>query len=244
MDPFSLTQNLLSTIFEEDLSGMVVTIIGAAGSGKTTLSCMQVPLYLIKCGSIEDGKILIINTDRSLLNKRFLEVCREFGYSYKDIRDYLVFKGFDNFNDQHYFITNELISLINKGLKLRYIVVDAFNYLLRELFNKTEPDKRLLVMGQNTPKLGDQMRVLLNLSRKYKIPVVLTVFPKKDYANQIPNEWHKGFMGPIDISHLSDIVTWFIPRGSRVECNLLKHRLKPAPKKFMLEITKFGLKLA
>jgi len=252
MKPYDLTKELISTIFNDNLEGLVTTIIAPSGLGKTTLTCMQLPIYLYKqmkgSGVLSDKDVLLImNTDKSLLNQRFLEICRAFELNYSDVRANIKFLDLKNFDDQHNAIIYKIPEMIRKNqYNIRYLVVDPFNHFLRRIFAETKPEYRLNVVGRLTPKLEHQMNVLSDLSRDHNVIVFCTLLPKKQYANTIPQAWQNAYFGPLEVAHLSDIVTWFNiskQHENSIEARVLKHRLKPTPFSKHIQFADFGLKL-
>jgi len=252
MNAYEQTQKLVDTIFSCDLQGKVITIIAPSGMGKTTFTCMQLPTFLYvksqREGTLsEKDKIVVINTDDSLLSDRLMQVLNEFGVSYTDIRSHISVKQINDLEEQHAFIVSVLPKLIDsKGLNIKYIVVDPFNHLLRKKFAQTKPEYRLNVVGRFSPMLEHQVITLTELARKHNMAVFLTLLPKKQYTDKVPQNWQNAYFGPLEIAHQSDIVLWFSHSqvsGAKISIKVMKHRLKPEGEVYNTNLTQFGLEL-
>ena len=252
MNAFEYTKELISSIFSCELEGKVVTIIAPSGMGKTTFSAMQLPTYLYlrlkQSGTLNDNvKLFIFNTDDSLFNDRFLQLLSSFEISYSEIRKYVRIEQIDNFDKQHSYLTYVIPKIIEeKKADVRYIVVDPFNHLLRKRFAETKYEFRLNVTGRLSPMLEHQVIQLMQIARKYNIPVLLTLLPKKQYADKVPTNWQNAYFGPLEIAHCSDIVLWFSysqKSDAKISIHVKKHRLKEEGEVFHANIRDFGLEL-
>jgi len=247
------TQKLLNTIFSCELSGKVITVIAPSGLGKTTFTCMQLPAFLFaqlkqQEKLDEKSKFVIVNTDNSLLNERFLQVLKQHGVKYSEFRKYLSVVGINSFHEQDSFVKTVVKqSLESQEIKPEYICVDPFNHTLRVAFAKEKEEYRLNLVGRLSPRLEYQLSLLNMLSRKTNCTVVLTLLPKKMFTNIVPQKWQNAYFGPLEISHLSDIVLWLshgVHDGKGVTVHLKKHRLKESEQSFNCKITERGLELA
>ena len=252
MNAFEYTKELISTIFSCDLEGKVITIIAPSGMGKTTLTCMQLPVYYYLQAKnsetlSENYKILILNTDDSLLNDRFLQLLSSFEISYSEIRKYVRIEQIDNFDKQHSYLTYIIPKILEeKKLDIRYIVIDPLNHSLRKRFAETKPEYRLNITGRLSPMLEHQVIQLTQIARKYNIPVLLTLLPKKQYTDKVPTNWQNAYFGPLEIAHCSDIVLWFSysqKSNAKISIHVKKHRLKEEGEVFYANIRDFGLEL-
>jgi len=247
---YEQTQKLLDSVFSTELDGKVITIIAPSGLGKTTFSSIQLPVYLfLKLRSesklSSSSKLVLINTDNSLLDKRFLQVLKSFQISYGEIRNHLIIQNVNSF-----FRQDELIkqifkqSIETKEIDPRLIVIDPFNHTLRVEFAKSKEEYRLNVVGRLSPRLEYQLMLLNNLARKLNTVVVLTLLPKKIYTASVPVKWQNAYFGPLEISHLSDIVLWFghgMHDAKGITIHVKKHRLKETEISFNVKITEGGL---
>lgn len=230
----------------------MITIIGAAGLGKSTLACMQLPTYLFNKLKEEDkltdkSKFIIINTDYSLLLERYKTILNKFSTNYQDIRNYLDIQYVNSFYKQDELVKNLLKdSLENNNIEPVYICVDPFNHTLRQEFAKASEQMRLNVVGRLSPRLEYQLNLLTLIARKFNTVVVLTLLPKKAYTNVVPEKWQSGYFGPVEIAHLSDIVLWFsqgVHDPKSVTIHIKKHRLKESNQQFDCRITEGGVVL-
>jgi len=249
---YEQTQKLLNSIFSCELSGKVITIIAPSGLGKTTFSSMQLPCFyfnqLKKLNSLTNqSKFIIVNTDNSLLNERFLQVLKSFQLSYSEIRNHLMVQNVNSFYKQ-----DELIkqifkqSLETKEIDPQMIVIDPFNHTLRVEFAKSKEEYRLNVVGRLSPRLEYQLMLLNALARKLNTVIVLTLLPKKACTHIVPQKWQNSYFGPLEISHLSDIVLWFghgMHDAKGITIHVKKHRVKESEISFNAKITQGGLML-
>jgi hypothetical protein len=135
-------------------------------------------------------------------------------------------------------------SLETKEIDPRLIVIDPFNHTLRVEFAKTKEEYRLNVVGRLSPRLEYQLMLLNNLARKLNTVVVLTMLPKKACTHIVPQKWQNSYFGPLEISHLSDIVLWFahgVRDAKGIAIHVKKHRLKESETSFNCKITEGGL---
>jgi len=249
---YEQTQRLLNSIFSCELQGKVITIIAPSGLGKTTFSSMQLPCFYFSKLNSEDklddkSKFVVINTDNSLLNERFLQVLKSFKLSYSEIRNHLMIHSINSFYKQ-----DELIKQIfkqsfeTKEIDPQMIVIDPFNHSLRVEFAKSKEDYRLHTVGRLSPRLEYQLMLLNNLARKLNTVVVLTLLPKKIYTASVPVKWQNAYFGPLEIGHLSDVVLWFghgMHDAKGITIHVKKHRVKESEISFNAKITEGGLML-
>lgn len=244
------TQKLLDSIFSCSLEGKVITIIAPSGLGKTTFSCMQLPIYMYSLHSTSKStnrqeRVIIVNTDNSLLNERFLQVLKQFNVSYQQLREHLSIVNIQSFYEQDNLVhTIVKQSLEREEIKPIYIAIDPFNHHLRMEFAKAKEEYRLHTVGKLSPRLEHQMHQLSLLARKLNTAVVLTLLPKKRYTTTVPIKWQDGFFGPTEIAHLSDIVLWLSYRTKDeygIAVHVLKHRLRETPFQVNCRLTEGGL---
>jgi len=247
---YEQTQKLLNSIFSCELEGKVITIIAPSGLGKTTFSSMQLPCFYFSKLNSEDkldnkSKFIVIKTDNSMLNERFLQVLKSFKLSYSEIRNHLMVQNANSF-----FRQDELIkrifkqSLETKEIDPRLVVIDPFNHTLRVEFAKSREEYRLHTVGRLSPRLEYQLMLLNNLARKLNTVVVLTMLPKKACTHIVPQKWQNSYFGPLEISHLSDIVLWLahgMHDAKGITIHVKKHRLKESEISFNCKITEGGV---
>jgi len=246
------TQKLLDSIFSCSLEGKVITIIAPSGLGKTTFSCMQLPIFTYSLHSSNSKlsnleRVIIVNTDNSLLNERFLQVLKAFNVSYQQLKEHLSIVNVHSFHDQDNLVKTIIKQTLEREeIKPIYIAIDPFNHHLRMEFAKSKEEYRLHTVGKLSPKLEHQMHQLSLLARKLNTVVVLTLLPKKRYTTSVPIRWQDGFFGPTEIAHLSDIVLWLSYRTKDehgITVHILKHRLRETPYQVNCRLTEGGLML-
>ena len=247
------TQKLLDSIFSCSLEGKVITIIAPSGLGKTTFSCMQLPIYMYSLHSTSKStnrqeRVIIVNTDNSLLNERFLQVLKQFNVSYQELREHLSIVNVNSFHEQDNLVRTIIKQALEREeIKPIYIAIDPFNHHLRMEFAKAKEEYRLHTVGKLSPRLEHQMHLLSLLARKLNTVVVLTLLPKKRYTEFVPPKWQNAFFGPTEIAHLSDIVLWLshgVQDAKGITVHILKHRLRETPYQVSAKLMEGGLCLA
>ena len=144
---------LLQGGYDQDV---VTTIYGPSGSGKTNL-CLMAAVQVASQGK----KVLFMDTEGGISVERIKQLCS----NYKEILERVVFLSPMNFTEQKE-LFEKLKEEVNEHIGL--IVVDSISMLYRLELGK--PDG---VYDANA-SLGRQMAYLVEISRRKKIPVLLT----------------------------------------------------------------------
>ena len=135
---------------------VVTTIYGPSGSGKTNI-CLLAAIRVASQGK----KVLFMDTEGGISVERIKQLCP----TYKEILERIIFFNPVQFSEQKE-LFEKLKEEVNEHIGL--IVVDSISMLYRLELGK--PDG---VYDANA-SLGRQMAYLVEISRKKKIPVLLT----------------------------------------------------------------------
>lgn len=158
---------LLEGGYERDV---LTTIYGPAGSGKTNLC-------LVSLANHYDKKIIYIDTEGSFSISRIKQLTDQYE---KVLENVIVLKPTD-FSEQKK-VFEKLKKIVNE--KIGLIIVDSIAMLYRLELGKT---KEVYKVNRD---LGVQMASLIQISRKHKIPVLVTNqvysdFEDKDKINMV-----------------------------------------------------------
>ena len=152
---------LLEGGYEKDV---VTTIYGPAGSGKTNL-CM------ILLSKHYDKKVVYIDTEGSFSIARLKQLTD----NYKEVLENLIILKPTDFNEQKK-VFEKLKKIVNE--KIGLIIVDSIAMLYRLELGQTKQ-----VYSVNR-ELGVQMSLLIQISRKHKIPIILTNQVYSDFEDK------------------------------------------------------------
>lgn len=147
--------------YEEDI---ITMIAGSPGSGKTNF-CI-----LTSCSQAKKGnKILFIDTEGGFSVDRVKQIV---GENYEDYLNKIILLEPVNFLEQRELFTKLLDKIKKEHISL--IIVDSMAMLYRlELGEavKTKEDEKIKEVNREVAR---QMRILAEISRKKKIPVIIT----------------------------------------------------------------------
>lgn len=199
--------------------GVLTTIYGPSGSGKTNL-CLLPIVWAAGHGK----KIIYIDTEGSFSVERLKQITKH----YRAVLDNVVFLRPTNFKEQRKVFAN-LKKIINKNIGL--IVVDTISMLYRLELGQTKD------IYEVNCSLGQQISLLIEIARKYKMPVLIANqvyadFHEKDKVNMVGGDLLKN--GSKCLIELK-----IIKPGVR-ECILRKHRSLPQ-RKIKFKIIEKGL---
>jgi len=134
--------------------GVITTIYGPAASGKTNLCLLCI------ANSVKGQKVIYIDTEASFSLTRFKQICPD----YKKALEKIIFLKPTTFKEQKKAIL-KLRTLLKQDIGI--IFVNSITMLYRAEMG--EEDNRRL-----NNDLVLQLRTLLEIARKKKIPVILT----------------------------------------------------------------------
>ena len=144
--------------------GIISTIYGPSGSGKTTL-CLLPLIRIAGTGK----KIVYIDTEGSFSVERLKQITRH----YKQVLDRVLFFKPTSFDEQKKMFS-QLKKIVNAQTGL--IVVDTISMLYRLALGQTKE------VYETNAALGSQISLLIQLARKFDIPVLI--------ANQVYADFH------------------------------------------------------
>ncbi|MFT4303273.1 MAG: DNA repair and recombination protein RadB [Candidatus Woesearchaeota archaeon] len=183
---------------------VITTLYGPSGSGKTTL-CMLASINMVKTKK----KVIYIDTESSFSVERLKQVEP---LEYENIMKNIFFLRPSNFEEQQksFFKLKEIID-DTIGL----IVIDTISMLYRLALGQTKD------IYEVNKKLGMQLAYLTEISRKKKIPILITNqvyanFEEKEKVNMVGGDILKySSKTLIELQSLRSSIRSFIIRKSR-----------------------------
>ncbi len=204
--------------YEEDI---ITMIAGSPGSGKTNF-CI-----LTSCSQAKKGnKVLFIDTEGGFSVNRVKQVV---GEDYENYLQNIILLGPVNFKEEKEIFEKILDKIKKENISL--IIVDSMAMLYRlELGDaiQSKKDERIKEVNREVAR---QMRVLAEIARKKKIPVIITNQVYNEFVSQ--EDFKKGFERNTNIVG-GDLMKYWSKciielkndRGKR-KAILLKHRSLP-----------------
>ena len=198
--------------------GVITTIYGPAGSGKTNL------LLLCIANSVKGQKVIYVDSEGSFSLTRFKQICDD----YKEALEKIIFLKPTKFQEQEAAI-NKLSSLIKKDIVA--VFVDTITMLYRAELKK-EGNRDL------NDALVKQMRDLLAIARKHNIPVITTTQVYADFENKDQVK----LVGGNIIKNISKCLVELKKSGPNRVAIIQKHRSIEEGKSVMFRIVDEGVK--
>ncbi|MBA7524776.1 Protein RecA [subsurface metagenome] len=217
--------------YEKDV---ITMIAGPPGSGKTNF------MILTSCSQARKGnKIIFMDTEGGFSVERVKQIV---GEDYEDILKNILLLEPTNFKEQIKNFSN-LVEKIKKN-HVSLIIIDGMATLYRlELGEviKLKDDEKIREVNR---KVAEQMRILSEISRKQKIPIIIT---NQVYGGFLSEEdWKKGVQKEVNIvggdlfKYWSKCIIELKNEGKRKRAVLLKHRSLPQ-KEIIFEIKNKGI---
>ncbi len=224
-----MTQNKISTgsydfnkwLFGGYEKGIITMIAGPPGSGKTNF-CI-----LASCSQAKKGnKIIFVDTEGGFSVDRLKQIV---GEDYESVLKNIFLLEPTNFEEQKKDFDKLLRKLRKEQVGL--IVIDGMAMLYRlELgeANKSKDDERVREVNREVAK---QMRALAEISRKQKIPILITNQVYEGFVSE--EDWRKGIKGEVNIvggdlfQYWSKCIIELKNEGGKKRAILLKHRSLP-----------------
>lgn len=204
--------------YEKDVISMIA---GPPGCGKTNLS------ILVACSQAKkENKVIFVDTEGGFSVERVKQIV---GESYEKILENIFLLEPTNFEEQKKCFEKLLERVRNGHIDL--IIIDGMAMLYRlELGDAVESkeDKKIKKINRN---VAMQMRILAEISRKQKIPIVITNQVYSGFVSE--DDWKKGIKGETNIiggdlfKYWSKCIIELKQEGSRRKAILLKHRSLP-----------------
>jgi len=217
--------------YEKDV---ITMIAGPPGSGKTNF------MILTSCSQARKGnKIIFMDTEGGFSVERVKQIV---GEDYEDILKNILLLEPTSFKEQIKNFSN-LVEKIKKN-HVSLIIIDGMATLYRlELGEviKLKDDEKIREVNR---KVAEQMRILSEISRKQKIPIIIT---NQVYGGFLSEEdWKKGVQKEVNIvggdlfKYWSKCIIELKNEGKRKRAVLLKHRSLPQ-KEIIFEIKNKGV---
>ncbi len=207
-------------------------IAGSPGSGKTNFT------ILAACSQAKKGnKVIFIDTEGGFSIERVKQIGAE---NSEEILKNIFVLSPTNFEEQ-----KKSFSLLLDKLKKEHvslIIVDGLATLYRLGFGEAEKDENKI--RELNWKMAEQMRTLAEISRKQKIPVLVTNQVYSGFLSE--EELRKGvekktsLVGGDLLKYWSKCIIELKSDGKRRKAILLKHRSLPE-KEFSFEIKNEGI---
>jgi DNA repair protein RadB len=204
--------------YEKDV---ITMIAGPPGCGKTNLG------ILVACSQARvDNKVIFVDTEGGFSVDRVKQIV---GDNYEKILENIFLLEPTNFEEQQKCF-EKLLEKVKKG-HVDLIVIDGMAMLYRlELGDAIESKKNDGISKINR-SVAKQMRVLAEISRKQKIPIIIT---NQVYSGFVcEKDWKKGIKGEVNIvggdlfKYWSKCIIELKQDGNRRKAVLLKHRSLP-----------------
>ena len=217
--------------YEKDV---ITMIAGSPGSGKTNLA------ILAACSQARNqNKVLFIDTEGGFSTERVKQIV---GENYKDYLKNILLLEPTNFSEQKDILDKILTKIKNNHVKL--IIIDSMAMLYRlELGGNRESkdDQKIKNLNKDVAK---QMRVLAEIARKQKIPILITNQVYSDFVSF--EDLQKGVQKTTNIvggdlfKYWSKCIIELKNENGKRKAILLKHRSQPQ-KEFNFEIKEKGI---
>jgi DNA repair protein RadB len=213
---------------------VITMVAGPPGCGKTNFS------ILVACSQAKKGnKVIFVDTEGGFSIERVKQIV---GENHEDILKNIFLLEPTNFDEQK----KSFLTLLNtiKKEHVNLIVIDGMAMLYRlELGNALELKDNNKIKQVNR-EVAKQMRILAEISRKQKIPVIIT---NQVYGGFLSEEdWKKGVEREMNIvggdlfKYWSKCIIELKNNNGRKKAVLLKHRSLPY-KEISFEIKDKGI---
>jgi len=215
-------------------NGIITTIYGPAGSGKTNL-CLLAAVSQAK----KKNKIIYIDTEGGFSVERFKQIA---GEDYEDgLKNILLLKP-TSFKEQEISFFKLLKEL--KARTINLIIIDGMTMLYRLELAEAKKEGEEKIKEINS-KLATQMRILAEIARKKQIPVIATNQVYSEFLSE--EEFRKGkergvnMVGGDILKYWSKCIIELQNNRGKKKAILRKHRSLPE-KELNFEIINKGIK--
>jgi DNA repair protein RadB len=209
--------NFLKEMLGNDLpKETITTIYGPPAIGKSTL-CFQIIVDYLKIKK----KVIYIDTEGGFSVERLKQINNNV-----NLNDIIVFSP-KSFEDQQKVIT-QLNKEIKNSKNIGLVIIDSLVMLYR------------LKLGGNPQKinsdLGEQLRLLTEISRTFEIPILVTNQMYRDFETK-----EKKMVGGDLINYWSKTILEMDFENSDKYIKLKKHKFKESGEKKFFKISNVGL---
>ena len=205
-------------------NGIITTVYGPAGSGKTNL-CILVAINTSRLGK----KVIYVDTENNFSVERFRQICNSINLDHLKIINNMAFFRPNNFEEQNK-IFEKLKDSVNE--KVGIVIVDSIAMLYRLEMGKTED------FYDVNAELGRQISFLKNIASKKNIPVLVTNQVYADFDDKDKVNIVGGYILKYGSKCLIELQ--ITPNGNR-RWILRKHRSIPEEKEILFKIVEGGL---
>ncbi len=214
---------------------VVTMIAGPPGSGKTNF------VLLAACSQAKKGKkVIFIDTEGGFSVERVKQIAEE---SYEEILNNILLLEPTNFDEQKKSFSQLLSQVKNQAKEeIGLIVIDGMVTLYRlEMGEAKDNDEKIRNLNW---KMAEQMRMLSEISRKQKIPIIITnqvysgFLSEEDLRNGVKKQVN--LVGGDLLKYWCKCIIELQTDGKKKNAVLLKHRSMP-PKEFSFEIKDKGV---
>lgn len=216
-------------------NGIITMIAGSPGCGKTNFC------FLVSCSQAKKGKkVIFIDTEGGFSVERIKQIV---GEKYEDVLKNIFLLEPTNFEEQKRIFLKILEKVKKEQIGL--IVVDGMSMLYRLELGEIDKVKENDKIREINREVAKQMRALAEISRKQKIPVIIT---NQVYSSFLPEEqWKSGVERETNIvggdlfKYWSKCIIELKGGSGKRKAILLKHRSLPQ-KELSFEIFKEGIR--
>lgn len=222
-------------------NGVITMIAGPPGSGKTNF-CL-----LVSCSQAKKGnKVIFVDTEGGFSVDRIKQII---GEGYEDILKNIFLLEPTSFEEQK----KCFLKLLNEIKKehVGLIIIDGMAMLYRlelgdaiELKNKEAKEKNTKQIQEVNRGVAKQMRILAEISRKEKIPIIITNQVYGEFLSE--KDWKKGVKREMNLvggdlfKYWSKCIIELKNENGKKKAILVKHRSLPK-KEMIFEIKNRGI---